>query len=153
MSGRRTKLLKVGNVDGERIQAEVFSYDGTKVMIRVAFVPEVLKDKPAFAIDGRIVMTVDKRNYRSAIQKIESYLENLFLKELSNADVPASSGAGTDSRGNESSSASDNAAEDQREGYSASIHGSSRRKKSAKSSGGGSETPALDESSGEAASE
>lgn len=145
MGSRRTKLLKVGNEAGERVEAEVFDYGNNSIMIRVAFIPEVLKDKPKFAKDGRIIMTVSRAKYADAILAIETYLETLFLKELNDADVPASSGAGADSRGNEENGTGDDASKDSGKGNTASIHSSSRRKKSAESSGRGAEAVTLDE--------
>lgn len=84
-------VLKVSDTSGKRIKMGV-TREGSNVKLNVPFIEAVKKDKPAFAKKGIIDITVLVKDYTATKNMLTSYLENLFLKELSSADTDTSNG-------------------------------------------------------------
>lgn len=129
------KLLKIARADGQRIKAKVYGDVAGRVTIKVEYLSEVMEDNPDFAHKGQIVMRIVQADYHATILKIESYLENLFLKGIANESLPSSDGTDIDSGGNAPEDPIREIEPAEREGDSASVPSRSRRKKSTEDSG------------------
>ena len=77
------KPLKVSDTDGKRIIAKIIQL-GENVTIKLPFIQAVKKDKPEYAKNGNINITVKRENYTLMVVLLEKYLEDLFLKDLKN---------------------------------------------------------------------
>jgi hypothetical protein len=88
--------LKVSSLSGKRI---TMTTERTKkdVVITIPYLPEVEKDKPKFASRGVIKVVVPPSKYTATKNMITKYLEDLFLKELSNADTNTGNGGRSNS--------------------------------------------------------
>ena len=93
MNGRSV-LLKVSNPSGKRIKMAVVKVKG-KVVLIIPYIKEVDNDKPQFASKGVIEITIAQKDYTRTKNMLTKYLEDLFLKELSNADTDTSHGSGS----------------------------------------------------------
>lgn len=129
------KPLKVSTAEGKRIYAKVY-VQGDDRVIRVPFIKEVEKDNPPFSKKGVITITVSTNTYHDAIEKLESYLENLFLKGMADEDSRTSHEARAKSGGAEKVHTEGKTGTDKGPGKTSSVRDSSRGNESAESSGG-----------------
>ena len=75
--------LSVCLPNGKRIMAKV-DYSYGFAHIKLPYIKLVEKDNPDFSKDGIIRIKTGQKAYRNIIAGVEKYLEDLFLKEMSN---------------------------------------------------------------------
>jgi hypothetical protein len=124
------RLLNVSTPKGKRIEA-VITQSGTNVNIRVDYLSVVEKDNPEFAKNGVISFTVAKTNYKETLHILTKYLEDLFLKGMSNENLYSSIGASSNKRRNAKKNKPRKVESTKREGDTSSIHDSARGNESA----------------------
>ncbi len=83
------KLLKVATPEGKRIVATISPY-ANNVIVKIDYLEVVKKDNPKFAKEGKIKFSCPKPKYREAMIILTQYLEDLFLKGMSNEDIHTS---------------------------------------------------------------
>lgn len=74
--------LKVCTTKGTRIIAKVSQVSGEKNRIDLPYIEAVEKDSPKFAKKGIVRIMYGRTEHKQIIETLESYLENIFLKEL-----------------------------------------------------------------------
>lgn len=92
MKKRYTRPLKVSSPKGKRVYAQVYP-SKDKCLIEINYLEVVKKDNPSFANNGIIKFTCEKIKYPQVILALEKYLEDLFLKGMSNENIYTSIGA------------------------------------------------------------
>jgi len=133
MRGIYSRTLKVSTPDGQRIIA-VISRSGNKPIIEIPYLEVVKKDNPPFASNGVIRFSCEQKNYSNVIATLTQYLEDLFLKGMSNESVYTGLGVKPKSRRTKKSDLPGEIKGDSREGGSSSLHTSARRNKQTKDS-------------------
>jgi len=121
----RIKKLKVSTPKGESITA-VIKADKDVFTLSVNYLEAVEKDNPKFADKGVIRVSGPRTKYSNIIKAIEKYLEDLFLKELSNEDTSTSDGSGLDKRATHEIASSGKDKSTKRKGNSSSVRDSAR---------------------------
>ena len=91
------RLLKVSTPEGKRIHAKIFRLK-ENVRIEINYLEVVKKDDPPFSVNGVIRMRVPIIKYKDTIKLLTKYLEDLFLKGMSDEDTYTSLGAKPKSR-------------------------------------------------------
>ncbi len=86
------RLLKVATPEGKRIPANIHRV-GKRVSIRVDYLEVVEKDNPPFAEKGIIKVSCEQPKYVETINLLTQYLEDLFLKGMSDENIHTSLGA------------------------------------------------------------
>jgi hypothetical protein len=119
------KVLQVATPEGEKIVAHV-QKSGTWVIINVPYLEAVKKDKPEFAKKGIINFKVKLSDYSNAIISLTKYLEDLFLKEMSDENNRTSIRTKSKSGRNERKDTETKTGTTEGEGDSASLHDSTR---------------------------
>lgn len=142
-----TLPLKVCDPSGKRISVSVTQM-GERVRIESDFIKAVELDKPAFSKGGIIRITVNRKDYSATKEKLTKYLEDLFLKELGNADRNTGHGNTGNGGGNKKTSSGRNhpVAEGEKDN---SLRNRSRRRVETESAGGGPTDTEMAESGGE----
>jgi hypothetical protein len=124
------RLLNVSTPEGKRIEA-IISPSGTNVNIRVEYLDVVEQDNPEFAKNGVISFTVVKTKYKGALNILTKYLEDLFLKGMSNENLYSSIGITSNKRRNAKKNKPRKVESTKREGDTSSLHDSARGHESA----------------------
>ncbi|MEJ2248033.1 MAG: hypothetical protein P8Y97_00050 [Candidatus Lokiarchaeota archaeon] len=101
------KLLKVSTSKGIRVPVFVRSIK-EKCIIKSNYIKQVELDNPSFSKNGKLVIICDKKNYNKIIAKLTNYLENLFLKDLSDENIDSSIGNNSIKRGNDKTNSGTN---------------------------------------------
>jgi len=140
-----SKKLKVSFPDGTPIFSKI-KYANGIATITVDEMEIVKKDKPSFAVKGKIVIQTTQRGYVNTITTLENYLEGLMLKELENEDRNTSHGINIRSPRFKKSNTSRGLEKDTGEGEVASIHAGSRGDEHTERGGKRKHTPPMDES-------
>ena len=78
--------LKVCDTKGLRITAKVYQLSETVNKITVKAPEAVIKDNPPFLKGNELVIAYDRKDHKKAVDKITTYLESVFMKELYNED-------------------------------------------------------------------
>ena len=120
--------LKVSTAEGKRIIANV-EKNGSLIYITIPFLELVKQDMPVFARNGVIKINTTKNNYPKVIEKLTSYLENLFLKGLNNESISSSIGIGNVLRGVKAKNSKRKVKSIKRKGNITSIYPGARRDK------------------------
>ena len=83
------RTLNVSDPAGNRVEVTVTrNVQAGSVTVVLEPITAVIKDKPEFmGKDGRVVATVPRSEYTKYLETLTNYLESLFLKELSDADL------------------------------------------------------------------
>jgi len=126
------RVLYVSTPKGEEIKAKVARM-GERMRVQVDPLGVVKKDNPPFAKDGAIDFVVPIGVYEETIIKLEKYLEDLFLKGMSDEDLHRSLRTGPNSRGDEKSHFRGKTRSSKGERYPARLHPGTRRNITAKS--------------------
>lgn len=77
--------LKVCNTKGARVYASITKV-GDRVNLRLPYIEAVRIDSPKFSKDGVVFFNYDRKDHRTIVDQLTKYLEDLFLKELSDED-------------------------------------------------------------------
>ena len=133
---RYKRPLKVSNLSGERIVASIAT-GVHKVTISIPYLECIEKDNPDFAVDGVIRFSVLKEKYQKAIFHLTKYLEDLFLKEISNENNSSGVSSGSIAGRNNKKSFRRTDKKDEGERSSVGVHVSAGRNKQTKGIGGG----------------
>ncbi len=127
--------LKVSTPEGKRIYAKIFRL-GENIRIEINYLEEVKKDDPPFSVNGVIRMRVPIEKYKDTIKLLTKYLEDLFLKGMSDEDTYTSLGAKPKSRRSKKINTGGKIKSLERERDIPSLHSGTRRFKSPESFGG-----------------
>ena len=124
--------LKVSTPEGKRIYAKIFRL-GENIRIEINYLEEVKKDDPPFSVNGVIRMRVPIEKYKDTIKLLTKYLEDLFLKGMSDEDTYTSLGAKPKSRRSKKINTGGKTKDLERERDTSSIHSGTRGRESTES--------------------
>ena len=133
MRGSYARPLKVSTPEGKRIYAKIFRL-GENIRIEINYLEVVKKDDPPFSINGVIKMRVPIIKYKNTINLLTKYLEDLFLKGMSDEDTYTSLGAKPKSRRFKKVNSGGETKSFEGKGDTSSLHSSTRRSESTESS-------------------
>lgn len=134
--------LKVCTTKGARIIAKVSQVSGEKNRIDLPYIEAVEKDSPKFAKKGIVRIMYGRTEHKQIIETLESYLENIFLKELDSENNNTSKSIKSNKRRNkkpvDTSTVGKSKGED-----SDTVHNSGRRDEPTEGTGRGIKDPEL----------
>lgn len=129
-----TKLLKVSTPEGKRIPA-IINRTGKKVSIGVNYLKIVERDDPPFAKRGIINISCNLSKYIQTVNLLTQYLEDLFLKGMTDESIYTSLGVKSKSRRTKAKNIERKIGKSERKRGSSSVQSGARRDESSKSSG------------------
>jgi len=129
------KLLKVATPEGRRIPASI-NRNRNRVFIGVEYLEAVEKDDPPFAEKGVIGISCDLPKYSETIKLLTQYLEDIFLKGMSDESIHTSLGAEPKPGGAKAKDTKRKAGRPKREGSAPGVQPGTRRDESSEGLGG-----------------